>query len=120
LKKILKEQEKLANPNPELAEEEKTNGNEYFQKADYPSALKHFTYIRVFFVKIHGDRISLCSEAIKRNLLDAKLYRNRAACYTKLMEFPLALIDIEERIKIDPIFRKFLKRTIPFIVSFYS
>ncbi len=36
------------------------------------------------------------------------------------MAVPLALKDIEEEIKIDPIFRKFLKRTIPFIVSFYS
>lgn len=85
LMKKKKEQEYV---NPELSLKEKEKGNELFKKGDFSGAVKCY------------------SEAILRNPADAKLYSNRAACYTKLMGFDLALKDCEKAIELEPTFLK--------------
>ena len=83
-----KELERLAYINPEVSQQEKESGNKLYLDGKYPEAIKCY------------------AEAIKRNPEDAKLYSNRAACYTKLAEFGLALTDCETCIKLDPTFVK--------------
>jgi len=84
----IKKKEEEAYINPELAEVEKQKGNESFKKGDWAQAVKFYT------------------EALKRNPQDSKIYSNRAACYTKLTAFDLALKDCDKSIELDPTFVK--------------
>jgi len=84
----MKKAEEEAYINPELAEQEKQKGNESFKKGDWAAAVKSYT------------------EALRRNPKDSKIFSNRAACYTKLTAFDLALKDCDSSIAIDPTFVK--------------
>ncbi|KAF3652522.1 Hsp70-Hsp90 organizing protein 1 [Capsicum annuum] len=84
-KKELEQQEYFS---PEIADEEREKGNQFFKEMKYPEAVKHYT------------------ESIKRNPKDPRAYSNRAACYTKLAALPEGLKDAEKCIELDPTFVK--------------
>ncbi|KAK4098608.1 TPR-like protein [Parathielavia hyrcaniae] len=71
---------------PVKAEEAREEGNKKFKESDWPGAVAAY------------------SEMIKRAPEDPRGYSNRAAAFSKLLEFPSALEDCNTAIKKDPKF----------------
>jgi len=86
--KLQKEKEETEYFSPEKSLEAKEKGNEFFHQGKIPEAIEWY------------------SEAIKRNPQDHVLYSNRAACYTKLGEYPLGLKDCDKALELCPTFLK--------------
>jgi len=92
LQKEMKELEKTAYVNPELAEQARQEGNELFKAGKFVEAIAKY------------------EEAMKRNPKDHVVYSNRAACYQKLMEWQLALKDADTCVSMEPTFIKGFSR----------
>lgn len=88
IEKQMKEEAKKAYYDDEKAEIARQEGNEKFKGGDFPGAIKCY------------------EESLKRNPNDPKVYSNRAACYTKLTEFGLAISDCDKCLELDPQFIK--------------
>ena len=73
---------------PVKAEEHRLAGNAFFEKGDFPSAVKEYT------------------EGLKRDPESKAIYSNRCAAYIKLLEAPYAMKDAEKLLQLDPNFVK--------------
>lgn len=78
----------LAYVDPAKSEEHKAKGNELYNAGKFIEAIPEYT------------------EALKRDPKNYKVYSNRAACYTKIMDWGRGLEDCESCLKQDP---KFIK-----------
>jgi len=94
LQKKMKEREREAYINPEAAEAARQEGNELFKRAPSEGP------------ELYAKAIEKYSDAMKRNPKDHVPYSNRAACYQKLMEWQLALKDVDTCIAMEPTFVK--------------
>lgn len=84
VEKIKKDDSEKKYLSPEMAEEHKVKGNEFFEKGDYPNAVKEYT------------------EGLRRDPLNIGIYCNRSQAYIKLMEFNYALKDADKCLELDP------------------
>lgn len=92
VKLLKKKKDEESYLNPELGDQARDRGNKLFADGKFADALIEY------------------AEAIKRNPRDYKSYNNRSTCYVKLMEFNLAMKEVERALEIEPNFVKALVR----------
>lgn len=96
LEKQGKEEKRRAYFNDDKFLENKNLGNEAFKKGQFPEA-----------VKFYNDCLLRKDDTVEANAKPlAIIYSNRAACYTKLMEFNLAVSDCDKANKLDSTYLK--------------
>ena len=95
LQKEVKEREKNAYIDPVKAEEARAEGNDFFKRAQTEND-----------VSLYAKAIEKYNDAMKRDPKSHLPYSNRAACYQKLMEWQLALKDVETCVAMEPKFVK--------------
>lgn len=88
LKQLIEKKKELDYLDPQKAEEAREKGNDEYMKGNFAEAIKLYT------------------ESIKRNPKNARVYSNRATCYSKLMNWSSALDDCDKAIQLDPTFIK--------------
>jgi stress-induced-phosphoprotein 1 len=92
VKALKKQREDNSYINPALGDEARDRGNKLFADGKFSDALVEYL------------------EATRRNPKDAKSFNNRATCYVKLMEFNMAMKEVDKALEIDPHFVKALVR----------
>jgi len=94
--KEAKKQKRIADEkayvNPELGMQAKEEANALFKAGNFAAAMEKY------------------NEAVKRDPTNHIHYSNRAACYTKLGEFPLGIADCDKAIELCPTFLKAYSR----------
>lgn len=83
-----KEAEALAYLSEEKSEDAKARGNECFKAGKWTDAIEEY------------------NDALKRNPDNYRVYSNRAACYSKLMDWQRGLDDCDKCLEMDPQFVK--------------
>jgi len=92
VKREKKKADELAYINPEIANNHRETGNDFFNNGDFGKAMSEY------------------EEAKRRNPNDPRIYNNIAMCFIKMLKFNEALKEVEKALDFDPKFVKAMLR----------